>query len=70
MGSLIYSMLASADGYVKDAAGGFEWAEPDDEVHSFINERMRPVGTFIHGRRMYETMAFWETSNEVSYNFV
>ena len=61
MGRLIYSVIASLDGYVEDAAGAFEWAAPDEEVHAFLNELERPVGTYLYGRRMYETMVFWET---------
>jgi len=60
MGRLIYSATASLDGYVKDEAGGFDWAAPDDDVHAHINERHRGIGIFLHGRRMYETMLFWE----------
>jgi dihydrofolate reductase len=58
---LIYSTIASLDGYVADADGNFEWAAPDEEVHAFVNELERPVGTYLYGRRMYETMVFWET---------
>jgi dihydrofolate reductase len=58
---LIYSAIASLDGYVADAEGRFDWAEPDEEVHAFINDLERPVGTYLYGRRMYETMAVWET---------
>jgi dihydrofolate reductase len=58
---LIYSAIASLDGYVADEAGRFEWAAPDEEVHAFVNELERPVGTYLYGRRMYETMAAWET---------
>jgi dihydrofolate reductase len=61
MGRLIYSAIASLDGYVTDADGGFEWAAPGEEVHAFVNELERPVGTHLYGRRMYETMAVWET---------
>ena len=61
MPRLIYSAIASLDGYVEDESGGFEWAAPDEEVHAFVNELERPVGTYLHGRRMYETMVFWET---------
>jgi dihydrofolate reductase len=57
---LIYSAIASLDGYVEDADGGFDWAAPDDEVHAFVNELERPVGTYLYGRRMYETMVYWE----------
>jgi dihydrofolate reductase len=58
---LIYSTIASLDGYVEDEDGGFGWAEPDEEVHAFVNDLQRPVGTYLYGRRMYETMAGWET---------
>jgi dihydrofolate reductase len=61
MAKLIYSAIASLDGYVADEEGRFEWAEPDEEVHAFINELERSVGTYLYGRRMYETMAGWET---------
>src|SRR5690348_6011095 len=61
MGRLIYSAIASLDGYVTDAGGGFEWAAPGEEVHAFVNDLERPVGTYLYGRRMYETMAVWET---------
>lgn len=54
-------MIASLDGYVADAEGNFDWAAPDEEVHAFVNELERPVGTYLYGRRMYETMVFWET---------
>jgi dihydrofolate reductase len=60
MGSLIYGAIMSLDGYVEDARGSFGWAEPDNEVHAFVNELMRPIGTHLYGRRMYETMAPWE----------
>jgi dihydrofolate reductase len=58
---LIYSPIASADGYVEDKEGKFGWAAPDDEVHAFVNDLERPIGTYLYGRRMYETMMFWET---------
>jgi dihydrofolate reductase len=57
---LIYSVIASLDGYTADADGKFDWAAPDEEVHAFVNETERPVGTYLYGRRMYETMRFWE----------
>ncbi|MGH9090420.1 MAG: dihydrofolate reductase family protein [Acidimicrobiales bacterium] len=63
MAKLIYSAIASLDGYVADEDGGFGWAEPDHEVHAFVNELVRPAGTHLYGRRMYETMAFWETAH-------
>jgi hypothetical protein len=58
---LIYSAIASLDGYVADEDGNFGWAAPDEEVHAFVNDLERPVGTYLYGRRMYETMVFWET---------
>jgi dihydrofolate reductase len=61
MAKLIYSAIASLDGYIEDANGKFDWAEPDEEVHIFINDLERPVGTYLYGRRMYETMVGWET---------
>ena len=61
MAKLIYSPIASADGYVEDKEGKFGWAAPDDEVHAFVNDLERPIGTYLYGRRMYETMVFWET---------
>ena len=60
MAKLIYSAIASLDGYVEDSAGRFEWAAPDEEVHAFVNDLERPFGTYLYGRRMYETMVFWE----------
>ncbi len=59
---LIYAAIASLDGYVEDAQGGFDWAAPDEEVHAFVNELERPIGTYLYGRRMYETMVYWETA--------
>ena len=61
MAKLIYAALASLDGYVADEEGKFDWAEPDEEVHAFVNELERPVGTHLYGRRMYEVMAVWES---------
>jgi dihydrofolate reductase len=58
---LIYSAIASLDGYVADERGNFDWAAPDEEVHSFVNDLERPAGTYLYGRRMYETMVYWET---------
>jgi dihydrofolate reductase len=65
MAKLIYSAIASADGYVEDAAGGFDWAAPDEELHRFVNDLERPVGTYLYGRRMYETMLYWATAHTV-----
>ncbi|MDR2986442.1 MAG: dihydrofolate reductase family protein, partial [Nocardiopsaceae bacterium] len=61
MAKLIYSAIASLDEYVEDSHGKFDWAEPDEEVMAFINDLERPIGTYLYGRRMYETMAPWET---------
>jgi dihydrofolate reductase len=61
MAKLIYSAIASVDGYVADENGNFDWAEPDEEVHTFINDLERPVGTYLLGRRMYEVMVAWES---------
>jgi dihydrofolate reductase len=63
MPKLIYQAIASLDGYVEDEAGKFDWAAPDHEVHAFVNELERPIGTYLYGRRMYETMVFWETAS-------
>ena len=64
--SLIYSVIASLDGYVADRDGRFDWAAPDEEVHAFVNELERPIGTYLYGRRMYETMVFWESVPNVA----
>src|ERR687897_3811725 len=61
MARLIYSAISSLDGYVADEDGNFDWAAPDEEVHAFINELARPLGTNLYGRRMYEVMVGWET---------
>jgi dihydrofolate reductase len=63
---LVYSAIASLDGYVVDAEGNFDWAAPDEEVHAFVNELERPIGTYLYGRRMYETMVFWEDAERVA----
>jgi dihydrofolate reductase len=59
---LIYSAITSLDGYVADANDNFDWAAPDDEVHAFVNDLERPIGTYLYGRRMYDVMVFWETA--------
>jgi dihydrofolate reductase len=61
MAKLIYSALSSLDGYVADEHGNFDWAEPDEEVHTLVNDLERGVGTYLYGRRLYETMKAWET---------
>ncbi len=60
-GRLIYVANCSLDGYIEDADGGFGWSEPDDELHQFYNDLLRPIGSFLYGRRLYESMAVWET---------
>ena len=66
MAKLIYSSIASLDGFVADTNGNFDWAAPDEEVHSFVNELERTVGTYLYGRRMYEVMLYWETAHTLS----
>jgi len=61
MAHLIYSAIASLDGYIEDTDGKFDWAIPDEEVHRFINNLECMAGTYLYGRRMYETMIGWET---------
>jgi dihydrofolate reductase len=63
MAKLIYSASMSLDGYIEDESGKFDWAMPDEEVHTFFNDLTRPVGTHLYGRRMYEVMAWWETAH-------
>jgi dihydrofolate reductase len=60
MAKLIYSAIASLDGYIEDENGKFDWAAPGEELHAFINALERPIGTYLYGRRMYETMVYWE----------
>lgn len=60
MAKLIDAAFTSLDGYLEDAAGRFDWAAPDEQVHAFVNDLQRPVGTYLYGRRMYQTMVFWE----------
>jgi dihydrofolate reductase len=62
MAELIYSAISSLDGYIEDKSGKFDWAEPDEEVHRFVNDLERGTGTYLYGRRMYQTMAGWETN--------
>jgi len=66
MAKLIYSAITSLDGYVADAAGNFDWAEPDAEVHRFVNDLERTVGRHLYGRRMYEVMVYWETATTLA----
>jgi len=64
MANLIYSAIASLDGYVEDEHGNFDWLAPDEEVHAFANDLERTIGTHLYGRRMYETMVYWETDDD------
>ena len=64
MGALIYAAIASLDGYVADAAGGFAWARPAADVHAAVNDMERPIGTYLYGRRMYEVLSAWEDSDD------
>ncbi len=66
MGKLIYSTITSLDGYVADKDGNFDWAAPDEEVHTFVNDLERPIGTYLYGRRMYEVMRYWETAHALT----
>ena len=63
MGKLIYGTITSLDGYVADKDGNFDWAAPDEEVHTFVNDLQRSIGTYLYGRRMYEVMRYWETAH-------
>ena len=66
MAKLIYSVITSLDGYIEDEDGKFDWAVPDEEVHTFINDLERPVGTYLYGRRMYEMMVGWESDHTLA----
>jgi dihydrofolate reductase len=66
MAKLIYSAITSLDGYIADEDGNFYWAAPDEEVHRFVNDLERPVGTYLYGRRMYEVMVAWETAHTLA----
>lgn len=66
MAKLIYNAISSLDGYVEDAQGGFAWAAPDEEVHAFVNDLARPVGTHLLGRRTYETLLYWEHPSDLA----
>ena len=66
MARLIYSSIASLDGYVNDERGLFQWAAPGEEVHAFVNDLERPIGTYLYGRRMYETMVSWENAERLA----
>ena len=61
MAKLSYSAITSLDGFIEDGQGRFDWAAPDEELHAYVNDHERAVGTYLYGRRMYETMVAWET---------
>jgi dihydrofolate reductase len=65
MAKLIDTAITSLDGYVNDKESAFDWAAPDPDVHSFVNDLERPIGTYLYGRRLYETMVYWETAGLV-----
>jgi dihydrofolate reductase len=62
MAKLICTAITSLDGYIADEHGEFDWGAPDSDVHAFINDLERPIGTYLYGRRLYEVMVFWETA--------
>lgn len=66
MAQLIYSAISSLDGYIEDIDGRFDWAMPDEEVHTFVNNLERGAGTHLYGRRMYETLMVWETDPDLA----
>ena len=66
MAKLIYAAISSLDGYIADRDGNFDWAEPGEEVHAFVNDLQRPIGTYLYGRLMYETMVYWETAHTLA----
>jgi dihydrofolate reductase len=68
MAKLIYSAITSLDGYVADEDGNFDWAAPDEEVHTFVNDLERSVGTYLYGRRIYQVMDVWETDHTLADN--
>jgi dihydrofolate reductase len=67
MAKLIYSSIMSLDGYVADQNGNFDWAAPDEEVHTYVNDLEPQIGTYLYGRRMYEVMVYWETAHTVTH---
>jgi dihydrofolate reductase len=66
MAKLIYSMITPLDGYIADEDGNFDRAVPDEDVHTFINNLERPIGTYLYGRRMYEMMVGWKTDHTLA----
>jgi len=66
LAKLVYSGITSLDGYVADDDGSIDWSVPDEEVHTFVNDLERPIGTYLYGRRMYEVMVYWETAHTLA----
>lgn len=66
MARIVYLTNASLDGYIEDADGRFDWSVPDEALHQFFNDAFRPFGTLLYGRRLYETMAVWETDPDLA----
>jgi dihydrofolate reductase len=66
LAKLIFSAITSLDGYVADKDGNFDWSAPDEELHTFVNNLQRPIGTYLYGRRLYEVMKFWETATTLA----
>ena len=64
MAKLIYTAITSLDGYIEDEHGSFDWSAPDEDVHAFVNDLERRIGTYLYGRRLYETMVYWETDDD------
>ncbi len=62
MAKLLYTAITSLDGYIEDEGGSFDWSAPDEDVHAFVNDLERRIGTYLYGRRLYETMVYWETA--------
>jgi dihydrofolate reductase len=66
MADLVYTAITSLDGYTADRDGGFDWAAPDEEVHTFVNELEREIGCYLYGRRIYDTMVVWQTMGDAA----
>lgn len=64
MARLLFFAITSLDGYIEDESGDFMWAAPAEDVHAFTNDVIRPVGVHLYGRKMYETMVFWEANGD------